>query len=376
MPRALVIGGGIGGLAAAIALKQRGFDVEVFERAREAPDAGAGLSLWANAIHALDHLGLHPFIQSTAIAYSIGGLRSWRGDVLNTMSMEDLRQFFRVPVVVVHRAELLDALASRLGGGIVRRGYQCVGVREVRDTVVAEFDDGRRAEGDVLVGADGLHSIVRAALHGARRPRYAGCTAWRSVVPFTRSVQAAETWGHGSLFGQVPMSGDRVYWYATENVPEGQPRSSDEKGRLLARFGRWHEPIKALIDAADESAILRNDIYDRPPLSAWGRGRVTLVGDAAHPMTPFLGQGACQALEGAVTMGRCLGASADVVSGLRAYEAARISRANRFVRRSRIVGRIARLENPIAVRLRNALVGLSNPCTQARHIARMIDDRS
>jgi 2-polyprenyl-6-methoxyphenol hydroxylase-like FAD-dependent oxidoreductase len=372
MPKALVIGGGIGGLAAAIALRQAGFDVEVFERGTETQDAGAGLSLWANAIGALDALGLSEVIASAGVPYSIGGLRSWRGDVLNTMSMEDLRRFFRVPVLVVHRAELWDALADRGGRGNLRLGCRCVAVRQEGEHVVAEFDGQFPVQGDVLVGADGLKSIVRATLHGAAPPRYAGCTAWRSVVRFDAEIRATETWGEGSVFGQVPMSGGRAYWYATQNVPEGQPRGPDEKGRLLARFRGWHAPVEALIDAADESAILCNDIYDRDPLSTWGRGRITLLGDAAHPMTPFLGQGACQALEDAVVLGRCLRESTDVPSALRAYEAARIPRANLFVRRSRLVGRIAQVEKPIAVRVRNALLRFSNPHSQARHIARMI----
>lgn len=372
-PKALVIGAGIGGLAAAIALRRAGFDVEVFERGTEMQDAGAGLSLWANAIHALDALGLSEVVASAGIPYSIGGLRSWRGDILNTMSMEDLRRFFRVPVLVVHRAELWDALADRAGRGNLRLGCRCVSVRQVGERVVAGFDSETFVEGDVLVGADGLRSIVRTMLHGAAPPRYAGCTAWRSVVRFDGEIQATETWGRGSVFGQVPMSGDRVYWYATQNGPEGRPRGPDEKARLLARFRGWHAPVEALIDAADESAILRNDIYDRDPLPAWGRGRITLLGDAAHPMTPFLGQGACQALEDAVALGRMLQPGAAVAPALRAYEAARISRANMFVRRSRVVGRIAQLENPAAVRLRNAVVRLSGPRMQARQIARMID---
>jgi 2-polyprenyl-6-methoxyphenol hydroxylase-like FAD-dependent oxidoreductase len=367
-----VIGGGIGGLAAAIALRQAGFDVEVFERGTGMQDAGAGLSLWANAIDALNALGLSDVVASAGVPYGIGGLRSSRGDVLNTMSMEDLRRFFRVPVVVVHRAELWDALADRAGRGNLRLGRRCVAVRQEGEKVVAEFDGESLREGDVLVGADGLNSIVRATLHGAAPPRYAGCTAWRSVVRFDAEIRATETWGQGSVFGQVPMSGGRVYWYATQNVPEGEPRGPDEKGRLLARFRGWHTPVEALIAAADESAILRNDIYDRDPLSTWGRGRITLLGDAAHPMTPFLGQGACQALEDAVVLGKRLQSAPFVPLALRAYESARIPRANMFVRRSRAVGRIAQLENPIAVRLRNAIVRLSSPRTQARHIARMI----
>ena len=226
--------------------------------------------------------------------------------------------------------------------------------------------------GDVLIGADGLNSVVRAAVHGPAPPRYAGCTAWRAVVPFdTSRVLAGETWGSGNVFGLVPISGSRVYWYAAMNVPEGG-RSPRPKAELKAVFGRWHAPIGDLIEAADEGSILRNDIYDRPVLKTWGRGRLTLVGDAAHPMTPFMGQGACQALEDAVALGRCLSSGGDVVAALRDYERQRIPRANAFVTRSRLAGRIARVSNPVLAAIRNAALRRINPATQARQIARMI----
>ena len=214
---------------------------------------------------------------------------------------------------------------------------------------------------------------MRSHLHASEPPRYAGCTAWRSVVPFEHErIRASETWGDGNLFGQVPISGNRVYWYAAKNCPEGG-RSLHAKQDLRAIFGGWHEPIGDLIEAADESTILRNDIYDRPPLQTWGKGRITLVGDAAHPMTPFLGQGACPALEDAVVLGDCLSNTADVPAGLQEYERRRVPRANAFVVRSRWVGQMARVRNPILVAMRNGLLQRVSPTMQARQIAKMID---
>jgi 2-polyprenyl-6-methoxyphenol hydroxylase-like FAD-dependent oxidoreductase len=240
------------------------------------------------------------------------------------------------------------------------------------DGARAEFAEGSVARGDVVVGADGLHSVVRAGLHGPAPPAYSGYTAWRAVVPFdTRRVQGSETWGAGARFGMVPMSGNRVYWFATKNVLEGE-RQGDEKAGLHDLFRGWHDPIGALIDAADPAWILRNDIYDRPVLDRWGRGRVTLLGDAAHPMTPNLGQGACQALEDAVVLARCLQDQPEVATALRAYETQRIPRANALVHRSRQVGRIGQVERRAAVWLRNTMVGLVSPRLQAKQLEAMI----
>lgn len=374
MPKALVIGAGIGGLAAGIALRRAGLEVEIFERADAIHEAGAGISLWANAIDALDSLGVGDAIRSASVPYAAAGLRSWRGPVLSSISTDELRRAFTMPVIVLHRADLLAALRDAFGTSRIRFGRRCVRVEQAATGVSAELDEGRSAGGDLLIGADGLRSVVRASVHGEARPRYAGCTAWRSVVEFDAGrVHATETWGRGSVFGQVPISAGRVYWYATKNVPEGEPRSANERARLLELFRGWHAPIEALIEAADEATILRHDIYDRPPVATWGRDRVTLLGDAAHPMTPYLGQGGCQALEDAVALGRSLRDQTDVAAALRSYEAERVGRANMFVRRSRLVARIAQLEHPIAVGIRNTLMKLSNPRAQAKRLARMID---
>ncbi len=368
----LIAGGGIAGLASALALARAGLDVQVFERAPEIKEVGAGISLWANAIRALDQLGLHDAIDAASIAYETAGLLAADGSIITSISASELQRLLGIPVVVMHRADLLAALVAAVPASQISYGAACTGVIDHGDRVELELSDGRRVRGDAVVGADGLNSVVRAAVHGPEPPRYAGCSAWRAVVPFeTSRIRAGETWGNGSLFGQVPISGNRVYWYAAMNVPEGG-RSLHAQSELKAVFGGWHAPIGELIDAADERSILRNDIYDRPVRKTWGRGRLTLAGDAAHPMTPFMGQGACQALEDAVVLGRCLSGGPDVVAALRDYERQRIPRANAFVTRSRLAGRVARVSNPLLAAIRNAALRRIDPAAQARQIAKMI----
>lgn len=370
--RALVVGAGIGGLAAAIALRRAGLEVRVFERTAAIREIGAGLSLWANAIRALEWLGVADAIRRESVPYEIGGLRAFDGSVISDVAAADLTRRLGTPVIVLHRADLHAALLAALPGDAVQLDAACTGIEEDAAGVAVKLADGRVEAGDLVVGADGLHSVVRAALHGPKPPRYAGCTAWRAVVDFRDAVRATETWGHGRLFGQIPISGGRVYWYAARTTPQGGT-SPDPTRELLDLFRGWHAPIEALVRAAPASGILRTDLFDRKPLRQWGRGRVTLVGDAAHPMTPFLGQGGCQAIEDAVVLGDRLARSRDVASALRAYEAERVRRANAFVVRSRRAGQLARLRNPLLVWLRNAALRRIPPALQARQLARMID---
>lgn len=354
--KALIIGGGIGGLATAIALKQIGLTVEVYERVTLLREVGAGLSLWANAVKALDYLGVGSAVRALALPEAAGGIRTASGDLLMTTTNAQLAAKFGAVSVMVHRAELHDRLRTALGQA-VHLGMECVAVTEESAGVRVRFRNGEEAVGDLVIGADGLHSQVRAGLHGQQPPRYAGYTGWRGVVAFDHQrLQPGETWGRGARFGQIPMQGGRVYWFATDNVPAGQHSPDGEKAELLRLFGTWHDPIRALLEATPDSAILRNDIYDRPPLKQWGKGRITLLGDAAHPMTPNLGQGACQALEDAVVLAKQVQATADLPAALRAYEAARIPRTTRIVNQSRQIGAVGQWTNPLAVAGRNWLV--------------------
>jgi 2-polyprenyl-6-methoxyphenol hydroxylase-like FAD-dependent oxidoreductase len=277
--------------------------------------------------------------------------------------------------VVTHRADLLAVLLRALGKAHVTLGARAVSFDQHGDGVVVQFADGRSARGDVLVGADGLSSVVRAGLHGDERPRYSGYTSWRGVLPFeTSRIDPCESWGYAARFGHAPMNGNRVYWYATLTTPEGG-RNPDEKAALLELFRDWHAPIPALVAGTEPAAILRNDIYDRPGLTRWGRGRVTLLGDAAHPMTPNLGQGACQALEDAVVLGRSLEHQRDVPAALQEYERRRIPRVNPIVARSRQVGWLGQWRQPLAVAARNALLRRLSPRRQVEHIESLVTYR-
>jgi 2-polyprenyl-6-methoxyphenol hydroxylase-like FAD-dependent oxidoreductase len=370
--RAIVIGGGIGGLTTAIALRGAGFDVDVFERAAELNEVGAGISLWSNALGVLDRLNLGEAIRAVSVPARSIGLRTWQGEVLVSDPLVGLEATRGVVCRVMHRAELQAALYRACGPARVHLAARAVGFREDPDGVVVELDGGETVRGDLLVGADGLHSIVRAGLWGHERPRYSGYTAWRAAVRFDMPGGASETWGYGARFGQAAMSGGRLYWFATKNSAEGQ-RADDEKADLLHTFRGWHAPVEAIIAATDPSAILRNDIVDRPPLRRWGRGRVTLVGDAAHPMTPNLGQGACQAIEDALALALSLDRHRGIPEALGSYEAMRIPRTSAIVARSRDVGRLGQIENRTLATLRNALMRRTPARFQTRQLAQVID---
>jgi 2-polyprenyl-6-methoxyphenol hydroxylase-like FAD-dependent oxidoreductase len=358
--KVLVAGGGIAGLVAAIALQRAGIDVTVFERVKEQQEVGAGLSLWANAIRALQKIGLSELLASIGKPLPRQCILSWQGDILSETPVKTLAERYGTPLVVMHRADLQAALLQAVGEGVVQSGVTCTGFQQDETGVRIRLADGREVSGDLLLGADGIHSTIRAQLFGAAKPRYAGYTAWRGIAPTTpehwNEQMATETMGNGRRFGLVPLSQGRIYWFATLNTPEGTP--DPERGRkqqLLKLFHACHSPVPAVIEATDEAAILHNDIYDRPPLHTWSNGRITLLGDAAHPMTPNMGQGACQAIEDAVALAACLTTEPTVASALQAYETQRLKRANTVVQRSHRIGQVFQLERPLAVRVRNSL---------------------
>ncbi len=356
--RVIIVGGGIGGLTTAIALGKVGIDVQVYERAAELREIGAGIGLVSNALRVLDELGLGGAIRSQSLGGVQGGLKNAKGEVLVEVPTDELTKQIG-GATVMHRAELLQELARHINPERLHLDRTCTGFEQDPDGVVARFHNGESARGDALIGADGLRSAVRTQLFGDQPVRYSGYTAWRAVVEFDGEHHHAitETWGPGRRFGIVPMNRGRVYWFATNNAPEGE---RDPEGRtkdvLLRLFRGWHKPIEALIAAANESAILRNDIYDMDPLPRWGQGRVVLLGDAAHPMTPNLGQGACQAIEDSIVLGVCLKKHANIESALIEYQSRRIPRTRKFVTRSRWLGVIGQMENPLLCWLRNSAV--------------------
>ena len=358
-----MIGGGIGGLAAACALQRAGARVTVFERNHELREVGAGLTLWANGVQVLQELGLASEIAAVSAPLTHFECWSWRGKRLGRMPLDRIEKAMGAANIGIHRADLLRLLAGTLAPGTVQLDAHCIGFTQ-EEGVTSHFAPGQHQHADGLVGADGLHSVIRTQLLGQRPPRYSGYTCWRGVAPFEDAQVSpgisSETWGSGRRFGMLPIGNGRVFWYATYNCPAGgQDRPGELKLLLHRLFHNWRTPIERLIEATDEAAILRNDIFDRRPVRHWGSGRVTLLGDAAHPPTPNLGQGACQALEDALILARCLGSVRESTVALRAYEAYRMKRSAAIIRQSYLVGRIAQLENPVLCSLRDALTPLA-----------------
>jgi FAD-dependent urate hydroxylase len=350
----IIIGAGIGGLAAALALKRAGIEARIFERADILGEVGAGLTLWANAVKALRKLGLEE-LTTSAFNLADGDIYSWQGTRLSSLSARKLQQRFGATNLAIHRADLQAALLAAVGPETLVLDCQCSGFEQDKNGVTVHFASGQQVRGRALIGADGIHSTIRAQLFGQHKPRYAGYTAWRGVtVPPPVEMRVGEYWGQGMRFGLVPLIQGRYYWFATRNAREGeQEHQAGRKHEVHALFAHWYDSIPAIIEATPASAILRNDIYDRPPLAHWTQKRVTLLGDAAHPMTPNLGQGACQALEDALVLAHCLEQTANVNLALQLYQSRRIPRTTRIVNRSWNIGRVGQWKNPLACQLRD-----------------------
>lgn len=358
--RAVVVGSGIGGLTAAVALHQRGWEVTVLERAPSLAPVGAGIALAPNSQRALDVIGLGEEIRSLAAWQGAGGMRTPAGRWLSRTDATAAAERFGGPLVLLHRATLVERLAARLPGGAVRTGCPAgladpgtAGGAPARVTT----PDGD-VEAELVVGADGIHSGIRRALFPAHPgPRYSGFTTWRVVVPAPEAPFAPhETWGPGSLWGTQPLADGRVYAYAAAVAPEGG-RAADEQAELLGRFGHWHDPVPAVIAAASPGTVLRNDVHHMiDPLPAHHRGRTALVGDAAHAMAPTLGQGGNQAIEDAVVLAHHAPPGGDLGAGLAAHSAARLPRTTAVVRKSARVARLMALRGAPAVAARDTLM--------------------
>jgi len=360
--RVLIIGGGIGGLVAALALGRAGIDVAVFEQAPELSEIGTGITLWTNAIKALQSLDAAESLCASGNFIERGELRSWRGDVLVVTPVGKIGRQLGAPSVCLHRVDLQREMFGKLDQGFVRFNSACMRIEQDSQRVTAYFSNGRSEDGTVLIGADGLHSIVRAALFGVQPPRYLGHTCYRGIVAFPVSIlpsgYAFESWGPGRRFGAIRLDPERVYWFANVSAP-ADGIDPNPANTLQAEFGNWHNPIPEIIDSARNAPILRHDVYDRAPARRWGQARVSLLGDAAHPMTPDLGQGACQAIEDSVVLAQCLQRADDPIAGLREYERRRWKRVSGIVRRSYFQAWIGHRTNSLACRIRDFLMKTS-----------------
>lgn len=368
--RVVIVGGGIGGLCTAISLRQTGVAAVVYERADALSQVGAGLTLWANAIKVLRTLGLADAVIAAGARIEHGAIRTASGRAISRSAPGDMARLLGEPTIAIHRADLHEILLSALPAGTVRLGAACTGFESGSEGVTVRFADGHADRAALLVGADGIHSGIRRQLFPDVRLRYSGYTAWRGVVA-TRDEAAlgttSESWGRGSRFGFLRVDPTRVYWFATANTPAGRTFAPGERKRfLLERFKGWHHPVELLIESTPAEEILHNDIHDLKPIGRWSEGRVVLLGDAAHPTTPNLGQGACMAIESSFVLARCLAESEDVAGALGRYEAERMPRTAWITEQSWTIGRVGQWEHPLACAVRDFALRLVPAGVMAR----------
>jgi salicylate hydroxylase len=366
--RVAIIGGGIGGLTAARALCRRGIEVAIYEAAPELREIGAGVALHPNAMKVLQSLDLEDDVRSTAGRSEWLLTRNWKnGRVISRTSRQQQVSLFGCAGVTVHRADLLDVLAHSLPSGIVTLGARCVAVEAEGEVAVARFRDGSEVEADVIIGADGIHSAVRGSLFGSDAPRFTGKICYRSVVPVDDvpggpppNDNAQWLGPHGTIV-LYPLRGEELINVVAHHDDDTYRHESwvtrCEGSEVTERYAAWHPSLLRLFEAGE--IWYKWALYDRDPIQHWTRGRVTILGDAAHPMLPYLGQGACQSIEDGCVLAAALAARPDdPLAGLALYERTRRPRASQVVLTSRQRGVSNHLASPWAALRRDVSIAV------------------
>ena len=362
MRRAAIIGGGIGGLTTAIALRKIGFEVNVYERATELKEVGSGMSLWPNAVRSLQQID--PEILSRLTT----GRRSLRRMLIKDEHGESIKT---LPLpsddytgIAIHRAELQSVLARSVSARSIHLNHTFSHLEQRRNSALLHFENGTSAEADLVVACDGIHSAVRKSLGLQTKLSNRPYSVWRGITNLPPEVSPqhlglehdgdfSESYGLGTRFGILRLGPGRIHWYAAANNSL-LPRDLPGHAALLKLFAGWHAPIPELIEKADSAFCTR--VQDRLSTLPWVVGRVALLGDAAHPISPNFGQGACLAIEDAVVLASCLQAHADLPRALRRYEHSRYPRCLEVLFMSREAGRFAQFQNRALVQMRRYFI--------------------
>ncbi|MGF1524229.1 MAG: FAD-dependent urate hydroxylase HpxO [Leptolyngbyaceae cyanobacterium] len=339
----VVVGAGMGGLTTALAMRQAGYEVEVYDRVKALRPAGAGISLWSNGVKVLNRLGL-----GSAIA-AIGGpmeqmayYEGKTGKLLTRFSLMPIVERVGQAPYPVARTDLQQMLLEALGVEQVQLNKRCVAVEQTPESATAVFEDGHRATGDVVVGADGTHSIIRTYVLGhPTERRYVGYVNWNGLVPVSNELAPANSWdlyvADGQRASVMPVGGDRFYFFLDVPLPKGTDNNPENYCQeLTEHFAGWAAPVQTLIQRLDPSQTNRVEIHDIEPLQTLFKGRVALIGDAAHSTAPDLGQGGCQAIEDAWSLANYLATTnISVTDALERYQASRLERVAQIILKAR-----------------------------------------
>jgi len=335
-----IVGGGIGGLSAALTLLRAGFDVHVYEQATELRELGAGIQISPNASRLLRQLGLGDALESLGVKPVGRRVRRWQdGRTLqHSVLAAAMEAQFGSPYYQMHRADLLQALVGALPKERMHAGHRLSGFADQGGRVDMLFENGTVASAAVLIGADGIHSTVRRMLFGDEKPRFTGCMCYRGLVPAEKLKhldvprEATTWWGPGGHFVHYYVRAAKLLNFVAVRDHEAWTTESwTERGDVaeaIAAYSGWHPQLRGILECVEETFTW--GLFDRLPLQRWSAGRVTLLGDACHAMLPFMAQGAAQSIEDGATLAACLVVGqTDVPEALRRYEMARLPRATR-----------------------------------------------
>ncbi|MCU0355727.1 MAG: FAD-dependent monooxygenase [Cytophagales bacterium] len=373
-----IIGGGIGGLATAIALQKQGHQVTVYENAPAFKPLGAGLVMAANAMKALQVIGIAEAVAQVGKPLAKGAILDARGKVISRVDVTTITQRFGMHNFTIHRAALHEILLGCLRPGTVVNGKNCVGVAQDQTGVTVHFADGSSDVADCLLACDGIRSVVRQQLVPDSRIRYAGHACWRAVTEVQPDKvdmeNFTESWDTAGRFGIAPLAGNQVYWYACLNVPQDSPEAKAFMiPDLYERFKQFHDPVPYLLQNTPNEKLLLNDIIDFKPLRRLAFGKILLMGDAGHATTPNMGQGACQAIEDAAVLLKLLGTHAHVEEDFKAFEQKRLKRTEKINTLSWQIGKLAHVKNPFLAQVRNTVMRLLPDSVNNRQVAFLYD---
>lgn len=358
-PKFTIIGGGIAGLTAAIALQKKGYDVTIFEAAPTIRAVGAGLVLAANAMKSLQKLGIADAIIPAGRVLPSFKILDSKGKIINQTNTKNLSKQYGISNFTIHRADLHRILLSKISPHCLQTNKKAVDVSQNQQRVYVHFSDGSTHETQYLLVADGVHSPLRQKLVPNSAPRYAGYTCWRGIVDNTalQLEETSETWGAKGRFGIVPLANNKIYWFACVNAPQNSETFKQYKSKQLQiQYKDFHEPIPMLLRHTKDEEILWNDIIDLKPIAQYAFGNILLIGDAAHATTPNMGQGACQAIEDVAVLTHLLtqNENNDNISNIfKQFEKQRLKRTHHIINASWRIGQVAQWENPILIGLRN-----------------------